>query len=369
MYRVSGIDRDEIDRPAFRLALEAAPNGLLLVNSQGAILFSNQKLAQMFGYQASELTGKLVEILLPQKLRDKHPAHRKEFLSSPKTRPMGAGRDLFGARKDGSEFPVEIGLNPLVTDQETLVLAAIIDITERKKSERLVAEKNRELETLLYITSHDLREPLRSIQNFSQLLHDEFQKYLPDEAQDYLRRVLRGAHRMNNLLDDVLLLSRSKHMGVPQDVWDLNDLVQNVLERLQESIQRLEAKITVMPGLPKIRADRVWAEQAIFNLLTNALKFTAEHTPPIIEIKSYPIAADQFPDKVAIAIADRGPGIPEQYRNRIFELFQRAVSRDIEGTGAGLAIVRSVAEQHGGKTWVEDNPGGGSIFVITFPKG
>lgn len=362
------INRDEIERPAFRMALEAAPNGQLIVDSKGLITFTNRTLAKMFAYESQELLGKTVEHLIPERFRQHHPQHRGGFFKAPQTRAMGAGRDLFGVKKNGEEFPVEIGLNPLITNEETLVLATIIDITERKKNEAIIAAKNRELETLLYITSHDLREPLRAIQNFSHMLHDEYQDKLDDAAKDYLMRVVNGSNRMNNLLNDVLTLSRSKNMGQPSELCDCESIVRVVLERLQENIERTRAKITVTPGLPFIRADKSWTEHALFNLISNALKFTLKDQAPDIEITPYIPDRQKYPSETGIAVKDRGIGVPEQYRERIFGLFQRAVPRSIEGTGAGLAIVRSVAEQHGGHAWVEPREGGGSIFVITFPK-
>jgi GAF domain-containing protein len=241
------------------------------------------------------------------------------------------------------------------------------EIAERSRARAEIAAKNRDLETLLYVTSHDLREPLRAIENFSRIIHERYRDRLDEKGQDFMHRVIRGAQRLNRLLDDILTLSRSQRMEVPTEEVDGEVIVHEALRRLEDKIQLTQARVHVASGFEGLRVDRMWATQAIYNLIANALKFTRNGEPPEIEI------APHQPEGTAgrvlgIAVRDRGPGVAAEHAKRIFQLFQRAVGREVEGTGAGLAIVGQIAERHGGSAWVKSREGGGSEFIISFGK-
>jgi signal transduction histidine kinase len=242
------------------------------------------------------------------------------------------------------------------------------EIAERGRAKAEIAAKNRDLETLLYVTSHDLREPLRAIENFSRIVNDRYSERLDDKGQDFLRRIISGAQRLNRLLDDILTLSRSQRIGGASEEVDGESIVTEALKRLEGKINATRARIHVAKNFHGLRVDKTWATQAVYNLIANALKFTREGEAPDVEVAPY---RPQGPGRNAIGIAvrDRGPGIAPEHAERIFQLFQRAVGREIEGTGAGLAIVRQIAERHGGSAWVEPRQGGGSEFIITFAEG
>jgi signal transduction histidine kinase len=238
------------------------------------------------------------------------------------------------------------------------------EIAERGRARAELAAKNRDLETLLYVISHDLREPLRAIENFSRIVKDRYQDRLDEKGEDFLRRVILGAQRLNRLLDDILTLSRSQRIGVPTEEVDGETIVLEALRRLEGKINATNAWIRVADSFDGLRVDKTWATQAIYNLLVNALKFTRDGEAPDVEIAPY--SPEGSSGVVGIAVRDRGPGVAPEHAERIFQLFQRAVGREVEGTGAGLAIVRQIAERHGGNAWVEPREGGGSQFVITF---
>lgn len=241
------------------------------------------------------------------------------------------------------------------------------EIAERGRARTEIAAKNRDLETLLYVTSHDLREPLRAIENFSRIVHDRYKGRLDEKGQDFLRRVIQGAQRLNRLLDDILALSRSQRIGPPADVIDGEVIVNEALKRLDAKITATKAQVRVATNFDALRVDTLWATQAVYNLIANALKFTRDGDPPDIEINPYR-PNETNPNVAGISVRDRGPGVPKEHAERIFQLFQRAVGREVEGTGAGLAIVRQIAERHGGNAWVEPRNGGGSEFFITFSR-
>jgi PAS domain S-box-containing protein len=267
--------------------------------------------------------------------------------------------------------------------QERRVAVLFKDITERKRAEETlrrahdelearvqertaeIQKKNRDLETLLYVTSHDLREPLRSIENFSRMVHDRYADHLDDKGKDFLRRVVRGTQRMDQLMADILTLSRVQRMELPAEEIESESIVREALRRLDDKIKETGATVQVAKDLPQWQGNQTWATQGVYNLITNALKFTRNGEAPEVEIAPYQPTVEDGP-VVGIVVRDRGPGVAPEHAERIFQLFQRAVGREVEGTGAGLAIVRQVAERHGGRAWVQPREGGGSEFILTF---
>ena len=270
-----------------------------------------------------------------------------------------------------------VGVSSLIT----MSLAAAL--AERRRSEeelqtanitleQRVAERtqelsrtNAELETLLHVTSHDLREPLRSIENFSLMVKEQYASRLDEKGQNLLWRIRRAASRLDHLLNDILALSRIRHAGPVVEEVEGALIVRDALGRLEESMKRTAAKVLVAPSLPRMRVDRRWASEAVYNLVSNALKYTREGTVPEIEIAPYH-SEQSHREEVGLIVRDRGPGVAPEQAERIFKLFQRAVGREIEGTGAGLAIVQEIAHQHGGRAWVQPREGSGSEFIITF---
>jgi signal transduction histidine kinase len=241
------------------------------------------------------------------------------------------------------------------------------DELDRRVHERTLElqRRNQDLETLLYVTSHDLREPLRAIDNFSQLIQERYGALLDDRGKDFIARVVRGVRRMEQLMKDLLSLSRAQRMEDPSEDIPAEILIHDAMMQLELRIKETRARIQVAGNLPRLRVNRIWATQAILNLIGNALKFTSPGTAPDIEIAAYDPAGDRRTG-IGVVVRDRGPGVAPEHANRIFLLFQRAVGREVEGTGAGLAIVRQVAERHGGRAWVQPRAGGGSEFVLTF---
>jgi light-regulated signal transduction histidine kinase (bacteriophytochrome) len=271
-------------------------------------------------------------------------------------------------RKDGIKIWALINATPLFDGQNqyTGTVSMIADITDRKRHELEMLRKNRDLETLLYITSHDLREPLRAIRNFAQLISERYEATLDAKGQDFLMRITRAGERMDRLIEDVLQLSRAQRKVTPAEKINGEILVAEAIKSLEARIVATNAQITVKNPLPTLFVDRFWARQALYNLISNALKFTRPDTPPEIEIAGF--QPSDRSDEIGLVVRDRGIGLSLEYVERIFGLFQRAVGREIEGTGAGLAIVREVAERHGGRAWAHPRMDGqgGAEFFITF---
>lgn len=238
-------------------------------------------------------------------------------------------------------------------------------VTSLQEAVEEIKKKNRELETLLYVISHDLKEPLRSVEYFSKAVHDRCGSALDPEAQDYLCRSVQGAVRLRSLLDDILVLSKARKIALQNASVPIQVMVEKALERLERKIKETDAQVTVADHFPSLKVDPIWVQEAIFNLISNALKYALPGQKPQIEILSYR-SEGAASGEAGIVVQDRGPGVSPEIAERVFDLFQRGVGRDIEGTGAGLAIVKVVAERHGGRAWVEPREGGGARFIITF---
>lgn len=370
--------------------VESSQDAIISVNLDGAILTWNESAARMYGYSAQEAVGKHASIIFPPDRMEELP----RLLEQLKQGVRLSQYETVRCRKDGTLIHVALSLAPLTdtTGRVTGVSSVARDITDRKRAEEQIAaahrklsashtvleemiqertadltKANRDLETLLYVVSHDLKEPLRGITNFSSLLEERYGERLDEKGRDFLGRVLRAGRRMGMLLDDILQLSRLERMRAPVTEIDAGLAVAEALVRLEDTIRKTRAQIKVKQDMPRIKADTTWAVEAIYNLVTNAMKFTLPEHAPDVEIGGYQPQEGE-PDETGLVVRDRGPGVPASQREKIFELFKRGVKREVEGTGAGLAIVRRIAERHGGHAWVRAREGGGSEFVITFGK-
>ena len=344
-----------------RRLIELSYEPIFSWDTERGILDWNRGCEQLYGYTRAEAIGRNSHTLLKSTL----PCPLADILAELDATGAWTG-EIHHRTKDGRELLVESRWGLMRAGDHSLVLETNRDITERRQAEQMILKKNKDLETLLYVTSHDLKEPLRAIESFSILLQERYADRLDEKGQDFLRRIVRATQRLDQLLTDILELSRAQRMEPPVDEIDANQLVQEVLRRLESRIKSTCARITVRSPLPRLRVNKTWAVQGIYNLVANALKFVAPGTPPDIEIAPHIEIDLDGEEVVGLVVRDRGPGVPSDQYDRIFELFRRAVGRDIEGTGAGLAIVRQVAERHGGRTWVSPRDGGGSEFFITF---
>jgi PAS domain S-box-containing protein len=352
----------------FRVAVEAAPNAMVMINPEGSIILVNAQTEKLFGYSREELLGTTIEMLVPERFRQQHPAYRKDFFACPRSRAMGAGRDLYGLKKDGAEIPVEIGLNPFTTEEGTFVLAAIVDITERKRAEEALkktaedlARSNTELQQFAYVASHDLQEPLRAVAGCVDLLRQRYEGRFEGPADQLMEHAVDGAMRMQTLISDLLAYSRLDTRGGSFQLFDSGNAFQAALSNLQVSIEERNAQITHDP-LPTVFADETQLTQLFQNLIGNALKFHGER--PLTVHTSVERRVNEW----VFSVSDNGIGIEPDYYDRIFQIFQRLhTQREYPGTGIGLAVCKKIVDRHGGRMWVKSAPGVGSTFYFTLP--
>lgn len=345
--------------------VETIPLCVARKDLDGRFLFANRALRDIFGKTMEQIIGSTDYDFSPSELAKKYHQDDQRVIET------GEQLDFVETTEFGEETRhIHTLKTPIHAVDGSISGTQLIfwDTTDqvvadqgRQKAQEELEVTNRDLRTLLYVISHDLKEPVRSIQSFAMLVRERAAEQLDERAQDFMARVIDASNRMHQLLDDVLMLSRAQRTVDPSCRVDLELVVRDVLIQLSARIDETNAEIEIESPLPVIQGDRRWLTQALQNLLANALKFTIEDQSPALLISGY-----RDEGAPALVVADRGPGVEAQHAERIFDLFQRAVDRKVEGTGAGLAIVRQVAERHGGRAFVIPRDGGGSQFVISF---
>ncbi len=360
--------RDSEER--FRTLVESSPNAVVMVDATGRMNQVNRQAESMFRYDRDQLIGQMVEVLVPARFHANHLGYRAGFVQQPQQRAMGAGRDLFAVRSDGTEFPVEIGLTPIHAADGLFVLATITDITERKAREDELrrtalelARSNQDLEQFAHVASHDLQEPLRMIMGHIDVIRRRLEGQLDEPTQQSLEFAVDGAKRMQSLIQDLLAYSRVNRAGPELRATDMNQVFIVAMGNLKVAVEEAHAVIHAAP-LPTIQAENTQMVQLIQNLLGNAIKYSAPGRPPEIDV-----GASQEKDGWRFWVTDNGIGIAPEHRERVFMIFQRLHTREeYPGTGIGLAICKKIVERHGGRIWVESGSDKGATFCFVIPN-
>lgn len=347
--------------------LKAFPAATVLVNSQGRIALTNHHADELFGYSRGELLGRAAETLLPKHLRINDAGHPQNYFAQSIEHPAGSKLELFGLRKDGSEFPAEIHCHPVQTEDGTWVMGAIRDLSDRKRLEQELKAKNaaletakQELQSFSYSISHDLRAPLRAMDGFTGMLKKSLGTNVSKETEHSLKRVQENVTRMSRLIDGLLDFSTLTWVALTKKKVNPGQIAQTIFTELGKSAgdRRVDFEVS---QIPSCKADAMLLRQVFNNLLSNALKFSRDRNPAVIRVGHL----DENGEPVYF-VRDNGAGFDMEYAGKLFNVFQRLHSpSEYEGTGVGLAIVHRIIQRHGGRIWAEAAPDQGATFFFT----
>lgn len=340
----------------FAALMESFPEAIIVADSTGAIVLASEAAEQLFGYARGDLVGKTAELLLPSRLRGAN-----AFTKS------SAGTELFGFHRNNSEFPIEIVHQTLHTEEGAFGLAVIRDITERKRLERELKEKNtaleaarQEFQSFSYSVSHDFRAPLRAVDGFATMLKKSLGENLSEDSAHALARVQENVTRMSKLLEGLLDFSALSWVALTRKTVNVADTVQKSFAGLL--LSNNGRKIDFSAGeLPACEADAMLLQRLFDSLLSNALKFTRKCETATIRVGCHEEKGERI-----YFVQDNGAGFDMEYSSRLFQLFQRLHSTsEFEGTGIGLAIAHRIVQRHGGRIWAKSEVGSGATFCFT----
>jgi PAS domain S-box-containing protein len=405
------VDRKRVEeelwegKAIFENIFEFAPDAIFVVNREGHIVRINMAAEKMFGYTRDELLGKTVEILIPERFRERHVEQRNRYFIKPRVRALGLGLGLYGRRKDGSEFPADIMLSPLETAGDVLVLSVVRDIAERKQAEEELRRAHDELEIRVQertselakanealqaeiaerrraedalknyaaaleeanrikdlftdIMHHDLLNPLSIIKTMSEL---QLEKTEEDGMQRSLLMIKRNADKLIGMVKSASKYAKLESAEkLEKSKLDLNMVFRAAADSLKPQLEEKNMKLEYLARDECYAMLNPIIEDVFSNLLDNAIKYSPAGSKIEVNI------IDEN-NSYRIYVKDRGPGIKDEDKAKLFTRFQRVDKKGVKGTGLGLAIVKRIVNLHGGNVWIEDNPEGGSVFFVKIPK-
>jgi len=375
---------NELNKLSFTDLIELLTEAIVISDKSGLIKGVNSAATQLFGYSKEDMLGMGIDELAPANIRQKHHKMRTDYYARPKLRSMKGAPWLYAVNSDGVEFPASISLGYLRSDDNLFIVSAIRDMTAFEKREEklkhtvdLLARSNQDLNDFAYIASHDLKEPLRGIHNYSQFLLEDYSDKLDESGQDMLKILAKLAQRLEDLISDLLEYSRIGQIELDVKDVDANKVVNDIRESLEICMKELDIVFTVPKTLPIVCCDQVMVSGIFRNLVTNAMKYN-DKDKKIIEIgtidnedKSAPCnIKNTVKDHITFYVKDNGIGIREKHHDSIFRIFKRLHGRNKfgGGTGVGLTNVKKIIGRHGGNIWVESSLGSGTIFYFTLPS-
>jgi PAS domain S-box-containing protein len=398
-----------------RAILQTAVEGIITIDERGVVESMNPAAQKLFGYRAEEVVGRNISMLMPSPYREAHDGYMAQYLATGQARIIGIGREVIGQRKDGSLFPMDLAVSEVRLAKQRLFTGFVRDISERKKAEtklatlaQSLAEKNKELETIVYVASHDLRSPLVNIQGFSRelgiacnllrsrlggagaagcpvahassatasssdapsssaprsgaTLAPEIQAILDEDIPEALDFIQAGVTKIDALLSGFLRYSRLGRASLSIERLDMNGMLGIIQRAMEFQTQQAGAVVEVDP-LPDCLGDATQVNQVFSNLLDNALKYRHPNRPPRIRV-----SGEVREGRAVYGVRDNGIGIPREHQAKAFEIFHRLNPSTGEGEGLGLTISQRILERQNGQIWVDSEAGVGSTFFVSLPS-
>jgi two-component system, LuxR family, sensor kinase FixL len=363
------------DADTLRAVMDTVIDGLITIDADGTVRSFNPAAVKIFGYQPDEVIGRNVKMLMPEPYHSEHDGYLDNYHRTREPKIIGHGREVSARRKDGSVFPISLGVSEMRVGDRRMYVGIIRDITERKEMEREraqfiadLARSNQELDDFAYIASHDLKEPLRGVANNATFLKEDYEGSLDEKGLKRLNRMVFLCQRMERLVDDLLYFSRLGRQKLAVQPTDLNVIVRDIEAMMESSLQEKHAEIVIPRRLPTITCDTTRITEVFRNLITNAIKYN-QNDSKRIEI-GYASMTELVPDaaeELVFYVRDNGIGIAPEFHREIFRIFKRLNEEDDtqRGSGVGLTFVQKIIERHNGRIWLESELGQGTTFYFT----
>lgn len=344
----------------FKLAVDAAPNGMLMINESGIIELVNKVIEDIFGYGRDELVGEPIETLVPDDFKMPHPAFIKSYVADPEPRAMGIGRELFGKHKSGKLIPVEIGLQPILSGSDVFVISSIVDISYRKHAEKEIESKTEEIKEFSYRTSHDLKSPLLTIEGLADYIVEDISQGNTGSASENASRVKSLTKKLNRLVEDILILTKADLNAEEESVFDFNQYYEDVEEKFDFLLKENKIDISnIFMHKKPLLTQQTRLTQVLDNLIANALKyFDKNEENPYVRLNVF---SDNR--KLYIHVEDNGKGIPKRNHKDVFGMFKRFDDSGVAGSGLGLYMIKKHMQKLGGKISFESSPKGTTFYL------
>ena len=367
-----------------RAILETAVEGIITIDERGIVESMNRAAEKIFGYKAAEVIGQNVSILMPSPYREEHDGYLHNYVRTGEAKIIGIGREVIGQRSDGSIFPMDLAVSEVNLADKRLFTGFVRDITERKGAEQrlaelasTLAEKNKELETVVYVASHDLRSPLVNVQGFSkELAHacervhqllgraidqPELNRILSEDVPEAIEFIQAGVAKMDVLLSGFLRFSRLGRAAITIEPLDMNVMLGKIAQSMEFQIKQAGAKLE-LGKLPRCMGDATQVNQVFSNLLDNAIKYLEPKRPGLIRV-----TGSVEGGRAIYAVEDNGIGIAQEHQGKVFEIFHRLNPGASSGEGLGLTIAQKILERQDGRIWLQSHRGKGSAFYVSLP--
>jgi two-component system, chemotaxis family, sensor kinase Cph1 len=367
-----------------RAILETAVEGIITIDERGIVESINRAAEKLFGYRAAEVIGQNVSILMPSPYREQHDGYLENYVHTGHAKIIGIGREVVGQRKDGTVFPMDLAVSEVKLADKRVFTGFVRDITERKRAEQklaelaaTLAEKNKELETIVYVASHDLRSPLVNVQGFSKELgracervHEllseamgrpELNTILSQDVPEAIEFIQAGVAKMDALLSGFLRFSRLGRAAIKIEPLNMNAMLSAIAQSMEFQLKQADAKLQI-EELPPCLGDATQVNQVFSNLLDNAIKYLDPARRGMITV-----SGRVENGRAIYGVQDNGIGIAREHQGKVFEIFHRLNPGTGSGEGLGLTIAQKMLERQDGKIWLESQPGKGSTFFVSLP--
>lgn len=363
MAKVKDSEASEVD---FLKLIEIIPDAIVIVDNEGKIKHINSQTTNTFGYSIQELIGETVEILLPHRFRTKHIEHRANYSKHPVRRPMGSVINLYGRKKDGSEFPADITISPIGTGEGALVISVIRDISDHKAQEEAAKRRAKQLEDLVSTMTHDLKTPLiANATSYKHLQEGYFDKLTDNQKQIVDLLIQNNTHTLrlvNNLLSVFKYESKTYKLLLEQ--VEISELIGSAQDKVKPLLVDKKIDLKVTKTNFQFVCDPFEVERVIVNLLTNAITYTPNRGN--IELRT----VKDEDGNIIISVEDSGIGIAKEDLPNLFERFwqSKRANPNSNSTGLGLYLSRQIVEAHGGKIWAKSEKDKGAIVSFQIPN-